>query len=112
MYPQASTGSSLRSGLLQLGFQSLKGELFLRFVHHQGKKTDHFAFSYWFVPWDRFTKILGRFGAHFDTVLLFFERKTIGNCPLGFLGIILHSVLIFWYKRVSKLLLGKNLREG
>lgn len=97
--PSSFHGKLVLKCFLQVGFQSLKEELFTFSSSSKVKTWSFLAFSYWFELRDCFTKVLGSLGAYFDTVLLFFERKTIGHCPLGFLGIILRFVFIFWYKR-------------
>ena len=85
MYPQASTGSLFRTDL-QVGFQSLKEELFTFSSSSKVKKLaisciffDHLSCG---IIFPRFLRSLSLF----DTVLSFFGRKTIEQCPFEFFG--------------------------
>ena len=73
---------------LEQGFSSISSRF-------QGKNFTNLVLSYRFELWDCFARILGSFGTHLGTVLLFLREKTIEHCSSKFLGISWFFVFVF-----------------
>ena len=73
---------------LEQGFSSISS-------HFQGKNFANLVLSYRFELLDCFARILGSFGTHLGTVLLFLREKTIEHCSSGFSGHFLVFMFFF-----------------